>query len=153
MYPIRNLNELLTGSFLILEALLAFYLAWPLSSATEVGLGPGFVPTMFAFIQLGLGAMLIVSGLLKVGEASEPWHLRPLVSVLGAIIFFGVTIERMGLVIALTGLVLIACAAHRGTRLYEALALALGSVVFSALVFVKALGLSIPLWPQMFLGS
>ena len=72
---------------------------------------------------------------------------------LAAIAFFGVTIERMGLVIALTGLVLIACAANRGTKFHEALALAFGSAVLSALLFVKALGLSIPIWPSNLWGG
>jgi putative tricarboxylic transport membrane protein len=147
MDRIKNMNGVLTGSFLILVALLAFYLAWPLSSKTEVGLGPGYVPKMFAFIQLALGALMIVDGFLEAGEAHESWHLRPLVLVLSSVAFFAMTIERMGLVVALTGLVLISCAANRGTRFYEALALAVGAVVVSALLFVKALGLSIALWP------
>jgi hypothetical protein len=153
MNRIKDLNEVLTGIFLILAALLAFYLAWPLSSTTDVGLGPGYVPKAFAFIQLGLGAIMIVNGFLEAGEAPERWHLRPLVLVLASVAFFALTIERMGLVVALTGLVLIACTAHRGTKFYEALALALGSVVVSVLVFVKALGLSIPLWPQIPWGN
>jgi hypothetical protein len=152
MSRITNLNHVLTGIFLILVALLAFYLSSRLSSFTEVGLGPGFVPRMFACIQLGLGALLIGSGFLSVGEAHEGWHFRPLM-VLAAITFFCVTIERMGLVVALTGLVLIACAANRGTKFYEALALAFGSAVFSALLFVKALGLSIPIWPPNLWGG
>ena len=147
MDRIKNMNGVLTGIFLILVALLAFYLAWPLSSKTEVGLGPGYVPKMFAFIQLALGALMIVDGFLEAGEAYESWHLRPLVLVLSSVAFFAMTIERMGLVVALTGLVLISCAANRGTRFYEALALAVGAVVVSALLFVKALGLSIALWP------
>ena len=153
MSRIKDLNEVLTGIFLILVALLALYLAWPLSSTTEVGLGPGYVPKMFAFVQLGLGALMIANGFWQAGEATEPWHLRPLVLVLASIAFFAITIESMGLVVALTGLVLVACTAHRGTKFHEALALAFGSVVVSALVFVKALGLSIALWPPISWGS
>jgi len=152
MQHIKNLNQVMTGIFLILVSFLAFYVAWPLSSATDVGLGPGFVPRMFAGIQLGLGALLIGSGFLSTGEAHESWQLRPLI-VLAAITFFCVTIERMGLVVALTGLVLIACTANRGTKFYEALALAIGSAVCSALLFVKVLGLSIPIWPANLWGG
>jgi putative tricarboxylic transport membrane protein len=153
MHHVKNMNAALTGIFLILVALLAFYLSWPLSSSTDVGPGPGYVPKMFALIQLGLGALLVANGLLQEGEPSEPWHLRPLVLILASVAFFAMTIERMGLVVALTGLVLIACAANRDTKFYEALALALGSVVVSALLFVKALGLSIPMWPPTLWGN
>lgn len=145
---IKSPNEVFTGVFLIAVALLALYLARSLSRGTEVGLGPGFVPYMFAFMQLGLGLILLVHGMTREGPDPEAWHLRPLVLVLASVAFFAMTIQRMGLVIALSGLIFISCAAHRGTKLREALALAVGSVVVSALVFVKALGLTIPLWPQ-----
>jgi len=153
MNRIKDMNEVLTGIFLILVALLAFYLAWPLSSTTEVGLGPGYVPKMFAVIQFAIGVIMIVNGFVQAGEATEPWHLRPLVLILASIAFFAMTIERMGLVLALTGLVLIGCAANRDTKFREAIALAIGSVVFSVIVFVKALGLTIPLWPPFLWGN
>jgi putative tricarboxylic transport membrane protein len=153
MHRIKNPNQVFTGIFLILVSLLAFYLSWPLSSRTDVGLGPGFVPKLFAFVQLGLGALMIVNGFVQPGEPVEAWHLRPVVLVLAAVAFFAMAIERMGLVVALTGLVLISCAAHRGTTLREALSLAVGSVVVSVLLFVKALGLTMALWPSIPWGN
>jgi hypothetical protein len=147
------MNELLTGVFLILVALLAFYLASPLSSLTEVGLGPGYVPKMFASIQLGLGLILVLGGLLKQGEALESWQMRPLLLILASIVFFAISIERLGLVLAVTGLVLISCAANRGTTFREAVILALSSAAVSALLFVKLLGLSIAVWPPTLFGN
>jgi hypothetical protein len=152
MDRIKNMNEVLTGLFLILVALLAFYLSWPLSGLTEIGLGSGFVPRMYASIQLGLGVMLILNGFRRAGGADEGWQLRPLV-VLAAITFFCVTIERLGLVVAVMGLVLIACAANHSTRFYEAFALAIGAALFSVFVFVKLLGLTLPIWPLNFMGT
>jgi putative tricarboxylic transport membrane protein len=149
MHRIKDLNVVLTGVFLILVALLAFYLLSPLSTKTDVGLGPGFVPKMFAFMQLGLGALMIFAGFVQEGEPSGPWHLRPLLLILASVAFFAISIERMGLIIAVTGLVLISCAANRGTTWREAVLLAVGSAAFSALLFVKLLGLTIALWPAL----
>jgi putative tricarboxylic transport membrane protein len=148
MQRIKDLNVVLTGVFLILVALLAFWLSWPLSGRTDVGLGPGYVPRLFAFIQLGLGALMVFNGFVQAGEPTEPWHLRPVVLILASVGFFALSIERMGLVISVIGLVLISCAAHRGTTWREALVLALSTAAVSALLFVKALGLSIALWPK-----
>jgi hypothetical protein len=153
MKRIKDLNVVLTGVFLILVALLAFYLAAPLSSKTDVGLGPGFVPKMFAFMQLGLGALMIFDGFVQEGEAPGPWHLRPLLLILASVGFFAITIERLGLIVAVTGLVLISCAANRGTTWREAAVLAAGSAAVSALLFVKLLGLTIPIWPPRLWGS
>jgi putative tricarboxylic transport membrane protein len=149
MSRIKDLNLVLTGSFLLGVALLAFYLAAPLSTMTDVGMGPGYVPRMFAFLQLGLGALMVFNGFMQEGEPTEPWHLRPLVLVLASVGFFAISIERMGLVISITGLVLISCAAHRGTTWREALALAVGSAVFAVVLFVKLLGLTMPVWPPL----
>jgi len=145
---IKSPNEVFTGAFLIAVALLALYLARPLSRGTEVGVGPGFVPYLFAFLQLGFGFILVVHGITRTGPAPDTWHLRPLVLILASVAFFAISIQRLGLVIALAGLIFISCAAHRGTTLRETLALAAGTVLVSSLLFVKALGLAIPLWPK-----
>jgi putative tricarboxylic transport membrane protein len=134
MSRVKDLNLVLTGSFLIGVALLAFY---------------GYVPRLFAFLQLGLGALMVFNGFVQEGEPTEPWHLRPLVLVLASVAFFAFSIERMGLVVSVTGLVLISCAAHRGTTWREALALAVGASVVSVLLFVKLLGLTMPVWPPL----
>ena len=146
MNRIKDMNEVLTGVFLILVALLAFYLARTLSSSTELGLGPGYVPKMFAAIQLVLGIVMIVNGCLQPGEPTEQWHLRPLVLILASVGFFAMTIER-------PGLVFIGCAANRETKFRESIALAAGSIVFSVLVFVKALGLQIMVLPPIPWGN
>lgn len=149
MRRIQNPNEVLTGGFLCCAALFAVYIAWPLSSGTDMGIGPGFLPKTLALIQFVLGAMLVAHGFVAEHDKLDPWQLRPLVFILSSLAFFAMTIERMGLIVALTGLVLIGCAANREMRLVEAMALAAGSVLFCIAVFVKALNLSVPLWPAM----
>ena len=149
---IKNLNHVMTGIFLIAVALVALWAAWTLSSKTDMGIGPGYVPKMLAFALIGLGGLLVANGLWHEGEPTSAWHLRPLVLILSSVVFFALTIERMGLAVALTGLVLLGCAANKETRFREALALAVGAVVVCSLLFIKALGLSLPLWPAFLRG-
>ena len=149
---VKDVNRVMTGVFLSLVALLGFYLARSLSNFTDVGLGPGFAPHVFAGMQLAIGLALIALGFIKAGDRPESWHLRPLLIIV-AIVFFGATIETMGMVIALAGLILIACCANKGTKPIEAIGLAAITVLFSAIVFVKLLGLTMPLWPAMMLGN
>ena len=152
MPPLRNANHTLTGIFLILVACAAFYLSRHLTFITEVGVGSGFIPRMFAGLQLLLGLALVASGFVSTGKTTEMLRLRPLL-VLVAIIFFGLAIELMGLPVSVIGLVLIACAANEEVRLFETLCIAISSAVFSTLLFVTALGLTIPVWPQNFVGN
>ncbi len=156
MPRIKNTGQLMTGIFLIAVSILAFYLSWRFRTFSELGIGVGFVPRMFAGVQLLLGVLLVISGFLQEThhpeEDNAPWQLRPLI-VLLAIVWFGVTIETMGLVIAIVGLILISCTANKGTTLLETLALAVGAALFSVLIFVKALGLVIPVWPVNLFGG
>lgn len=146
MKNIQNPTSLMTGGFLIVVACLALLLSKNLSSFTNIGLGPGFVPKMLAILQIVLALPLVIKGFTEKGEAPTRFELRPQLIIV-AIGYFAITIESMGMVIALTGLVLIACLANSKTKPLEAGVLALGVVTFSYLLFVKALGLLIPVWP------
>ena len=145
----RNINQMLSGAFLIVMALIALAMAWPLRVTSSIGLGPGYIPKVLVGILIVLGLANMVVGFLSEGEDLERWHLRPLAFVLGSIVFFALTIERLGLVISLIGLVMIACAANPKMSVREAVVLAVGTAVFCVIVFVKALGLPVMVWPSI----
>ena len=145
---VKNVNEASAGLFLVLVALMALYLSWPLSSGTEVGLGPGYVPKMLAWALMAFGFLMVGDSMRgQAQEASQPWAWRSMALVLGSVVFFAVAIERLGLVLALSGLILISAAGSQENRLLQSLLLAAGAVAFSVVVFVKALGLSLRVWP------
>jgi putative tricarboxylic transport membrane protein len=150
--PVKSLNDVLSGTFLVLAAFLALWVSWPLNVSSDVGMGPGFVPKMFACILLTLGAFIVLKGFITTGEEIEPWFPRSTILILGAVAFFGLTVERLGLVVALSGLVLIGCAAHANNRMHEAVILAIATAAFSVLVFVQALGLPMLVWPVALRG-
>jgi len=144
---VKNINQACAGVFLVLVSVLALYLTWPLSSGTEVGLGPGYVPKLLSWVLIGFGLLMLVDSVRNDGEPAEAWEWRPLVLVLASVGYFAVTIERLGLALALAGLILISCGASRESRLLSSIILVIGTVVFSVLVFVKALGLSLVVGP------
>ena len=145
--PVRNVNDVLAGLFLIAVAALAFALTWHLRSGSAVSMGPGYLPKLLIAIQFIFGVGIVAQGIFGAPDRLESWSLRPLVWILASVAFFGVTIERFGLVVAVFGLVVLSALAHRGTRPIEGLALAAVLAAFSVLVFVKALGLPMPVWP------
>lgn len=152
MARLKDFDTFATGVFLVIAALFALYLAWPLNSTSSVGLGPGYIPKLFACVLLGLGGIITAHGLIHAGPAAQTWHFRPLLLVLAAVLFFALSVERFGLAVALTGLVVISSAAHLEFRLRDAVLLAIASIFFSWLIFIKALGLTMVLWPRWSLG-
>jgi hypothetical protein len=73
---------------------------------------------------------------------------RPVVFVFASLVIFGLSIERLGLVVSILLLVGVAAVAARGLRLVETLAAALVLIVLSWSIFILGLGLTIPVWPE-----
>ena len=148
MPHIKNLNDVMVGLTLVGIAIFALILAWPLNPGTVAAMGPGYFPRVLGFIEVALGLAIIVQGFAKEGEAFERWFPRQMFFVLASVLFFGLSIFQLGVVIAVAGMVLIARLAHRGTRLHEAVLLAIGMAAFIVLVFPVALGLPMQIWPM-----
>jgi hypothetical protein len=148
MQRIRNMNDVAVGVLLIVVAVAAFILSWRLTQGAAARMGPGYVPRLLGAVQIGLAIAMIVQGVIGREESFDRWFPRPLLWVLVAVTFFGVSIERFGLVIAVVGLVILSSFAHPKTRLIHAVPLAVGMAVFAVFVFVKALGLSMLVWPE-----
>jgi hypothetical protein len=115
----------------------------PMGTATRMG--PAYFPTVLGLLLALIGLALVIRAFVTRGTPIGPLALRPLLLVLGAAGLFGVLVRGAGLVTALIALVLVSAAASRQVRWGPAVALAAGLAAFSALVFVRVLGLPIPL--------
>lgn len=152
MKRIGSLNDIFAGTFLLASGAFGFWLAWPLRSGTAAAMGSGYVPKMLALILMVLGAATIVSGFFQQEDELERWYPRQLVFILAALAFFGFTVDEFGIAVAILGLVLIGCLANREVRLFEAILLSLGLTLFTIVVFVKTIGMQVPLWPLFVRG-
>ena len=114
----------------------------------ELGFATALHPynILYCFVGVLLGILVAVEGIMA-GEAAPigavPWPA--ILLILGSILFFGVTVRGLGLVVSLFVTVLMAAFASRRTTALAALLIAVGLTVACVLIFVEALGLSIPL--------
>ena len=136
---------------------LAFAIAatgYPLGTAFRMG--PGYFPIVLGGLLVVLGILVAVEGVLAGADVpigSVPW--QALVLILGSVLFFGVTVRGLGLVTSLFVTVLAAALASRRTTLVSALVISIGLTILCVLVFVEALGLTIPLfgpWIRPWIG-
>lgn len=146
---VRNPADLLVACLLIGLALLGLFLSRNLFGGTTIGMGPGYVPRLLCFIQIVLGIAIAALSFLRAGDPLEAWAPRNLLWVLAAMAFFALAIERLGVIVAVGGLVAISCLAHRGTRMIEVAALAVFMALFVVLVFVTGLGQPMRVLPAM----
>ena len=110
-------------------------------------MGPGMFPTLVGALLAVLGAIIAGRAFVLDGEVVPRFYARPLAISLIAIVLFGVALQWLGLVAAIAVLVLVGAYAARDVRPVETLALAAVMIVFSVAVFVRLLGLPLPLWP------
>jgi hypothetical protein len=65
-----------------------------------------------------------------------------------SLVIFGLTIERLGLVLSIFLLIAVGAVAARDLRVLETLAAAAVLIVLSWAIFILGLGLTIPVWPE-----
>ena len=142
-----DVKELAFGLFLIALSLVAFASTGGLSVGTAADMGPGFVPRALAWAILGFGAAFCVTSLLKTPQPFPALAWRPLAAILAAIAVFAMMFSTIGLIAACVGAVLVAGMATTPVRWGQLFLFAPILAGFSALLFVKGLGLPFKLWP------
>ena len=114
---------------------------------TSFRMGPGYFPAILSWLMVALGA--VIAGLAwraphQDGAFGEvPW--RALVLIAGATVFFGVALRGLGLGPVLLAVVFATAWASRYASLKASTALALGIALFCSGLFIKGLGLPLPL--------
>ena len=113
---------------------------------TGLRMGAGFFPFALGLILCGFGIAVMVKGFLHRGEAENlgtiPW--RGAVLILGALIFFGACVRGLGLAPTLFITVLVSGLASRTLSPVAALVLAAAMTVICYLIFVRGLGVTVP---------
>jgi len=109
-------------------------------------MGPGYFPTILGALLLLIGIASLVRSFVARGEPLGPIAWKGAALVTGATVLFGFLLRPAGLVPALAVLIFSSAAASSRFKLdWRALALMLALIAFCALVFVKGLGLPLPL--------
>ena len=134
------------GTFLIALALIAFGATGSLTIGTAADMGPGFVPRALAWIILAFGVTFLVTGFAQARAPIPAPAWRPLAAILASIALFAVLFAKLGLIVACVGAVVVAGAATSPVRWLQLVAFGVVIAAFSALLFVKGLGLPFRLW-------
>jgi hypothetical protein len=142
---IRNPKDFWTGVLFVAVGAAAVVLARDYPFGTTFKMGPGYFPTVLGVLLTGVGLMAVLRGLWRSGTAVGAFAWREMFLILAATVVFGVLLRGAGLILAVLLLVVVSAAASRHFRWGTAVALGAGMAAFCVLVFVKALGLPIPM--------
>ncbi len=146
-------KDVLAGALFMGVAAFGLWLSRDYPIGTAVRMGTGYVPRLLCWILLGLGGVVLIQGLREVQAQWQPsagagWAWRPVVFVTSSLVIFGLSIERLGLVVSILLLIGVGAVAARALRPLETLIAALVLIVLSWAIFILGLGLTIPVWPE-----
>lgn len=156
---IRKPKDFWSGIIFAVTGLAAVIIATDYPMGTAVKMGPAYFPTVLGGLLVVIGLMAIIRSLLNVGvpgSSSEPgrtierFAFREGFLVLVATVLFGLLVRGAGLAVALPVLLLMSAYASIKFRWGASLALAAGLTVFCILIFVKALGIPLPILGSWF---
>jgi hypothetical protein len=117
-----------------------------LEIGTFTRMGPGFVPLALAIFLLVLAVLILIKALTTHAKTVR-YAWKPLFIILAGLTFMAVSLERLGLVICVGVLVVIASLAQGRPNWKPTLAVAGFLAVFCYVLFIRALGLPIPAFP------
>jgi Tripartite tricarboxylate transporter TctB family len=145
---IRASKDFWAGIMFLSFAAVAVLAARGYSMGTAGRMGPGYFPMALGLVLGLLGLVIIARSVVAGSGAISGLQLRPLLVLAGAVLTFGLLIERLGLVITLVVVVAASAVASRESRPLEVAALATTLAAFSVGIFVYALRLPLPVWPS-----
>jgi hypothetical protein len=122
-------------------------ISYPIGTAASMG--PGYLPIALGVLLMLLGGLIALRA--SATGVAPPNPIGPVVRsvgmVLGAVLLFAGLITTLG--VAVTGALTILGAAlgSREVRIVETMLLAVFMAIVASLLFVKALGLPLKIWP------
>ena len=113
--------------------------------------GPGYFPLLLSIILAILGAIVLFKSLTIETEGGDPigkiaW--RPLLITVGSIVLFGALLPRLGMIITIPILIVAVSFAGDEFKWRGVVIAAIVLTIFSWVIFVWGLKLTIPLWPS-----
>lgn len=149
---IRSGKDLWAGLIYLLFGSIAIIVGRDYAMGTAFKMGPAYFPNILGALLMVIGAMSVVRSFVLPGSPIDAFSLRGLALVSVSVFVFGFLVRRAGLAIALPLLVMISAYASAKFRWGPTLAIAVGLTVFCALVFVKGLGIPLPVLGPWFGG-
>jgi putative tricarboxylic transport membrane protein len=146
MIRVRSPQDFWAGVLFAAFGCAALWIGRGYAFGTLTKMGPGYLPMALSIALLAIGAVLVLRALAVDGPAIARSQFWPQLFILAAIIMFALTIERLGLALAVVLVALTAALASRDMRWREAIALAIGLAVLCVVLFVRLLGQPFVVW-------
>jgi hypothetical protein len=142
---IRNPKDFWAGLIYMTFGLSAMVIGREYELGTALRMGPAYFPTVLGGLLTLIGIASLIRSFLTSGEPVGRLALKPLLFIATASVLFGFLVRGAGLVIAIPILIITTASASIHFRWSTTVWLAIGMTLFCVMVFIKALGLPLPI--------
>lgn len=150
---IKNPKDFGAGILYIAFGAVGYYIAIDYGFGRASRMGPGYFPSVLSALLMMFGIAAVIRSFIKPGEPLGAFAWKQALVVAGSTVAFGLLLIPAGLIVALLALILIsASGSHYFKFDWKAVGALIVLVVFCALVFVKGLGVPMPLLGTWFDG-
>ncbi len=115
---------------------------------SSVRMGPAYFPVLLGGLLTFLGLLVLLDAIVEEGPKVATFHFRPLIWIGFSSLAFAYLLKPLGLVLASAALVFISAYGGHEFKWKEVAIMSVVLVIFSVLVFVKALALPFPICPD-----
>ena len=141
----RNAKDFWTGLIYIFFGSSAILIARDYSMGTANKMGPGYFPTILGGLLLVIGVISVIRSFVIPGSPIGAFAFKGLVLVTVSVVAFGFVVRGLGLAIALPILVIISAYGSTQFRWRPTFVMAAGLTIFCVFVFLKGLGIPLPI--------
>ena len=141
---VRHPQNFWIGIIFLFFGLAAVYFGWEHEMGTAGRMGPAYFPSVLGTLLALVGLANLVRSFIGHGEKIAKFHIKNIVIILAAVLLFGVLMRNAGLAVAAFVLVMLSSYASPKFRIKGTLVLAIGLTLFAIVLFVKLLGLPMP---------
>lgn len=146
---IRNQRDFGAGIMYMVIGLFFAIVATRYQYGTAAKMGPGYFPFWLGMLMAAMGLLVLIRSLgakAKI-EAIPKFNFKVIGLITGSIILYGILLPKMGFIVAVLVLVMIASSASKEFSWKVALINAVVLIAFTYSVFVIGLKLQFPLLP------
>ena len=141
----RSPKDFWTGLIYIFFGSSAILIAREYGMGTAIKMGPAYFPTILGGLLVVVGAISVIRSFFVPGAPIGAFVFKGLILVTVAVLVFGFVVRGAGLVVALPLLIIISAVASSRFRWRPTLIMVAGLTIFCVLVFIKGLGIPLPI--------
>lgn len=140
----KDLRDFWAGLLYLFAGAAAFYIARDYEMGTAVSMGPGYFPNVLSVLLMSIGAISVGRSFFVQGEPLTGFALSKIIYIVSSVLVFALLAQGAGLAIAVIAVFFVAAIASSFFNWKYSLVIAIGAAVFCSLVFVKGLGIPLP---------